>query len=131
MRVAGTIGSIILGGVIALLLGIPQSARAVWLPFAGRIVSAVSVTPPIVCSGGVGPVYIRPNGFMPPGPYGTTPATITYLNYNPLTPGNVVVGLYSSIPLPICFLTPPPPAFPTPVPAFPIIFWGTSLVPSP
>lgn len=98
-----------------------SDARAVWLPFAGKVLTVL--TPGVVCVG-EGPITIRPVGFSPAGPYVITPVTRRY-SYFTVSPGSWILGFYSTVPVPgTCDTTSVPPV---PVPAFTVIRFGSSL----
>lgn len=122
MRMRLIIGLVVVGGLI---MSSPLTTQAIFLPFAGRVVTPMM--PPVVCTGGYGPITIVPAGFAPPSFYGTTPATIRYMYYVP-KPGDVIIGLYNPIPNPFICGIPTPTGLPIPFPTFPIIFFGTSLI---
>lgn len=127
MRMAAIL---ILAACLVGMAAVPSPARAIglFMPFAGRVV--LPAMPPVICTGGFGPITIRPFGIAPPSFYGTYPATFRYLNYVP-KPGDVIIGLYNPIPNPLICGIPNPTGIPPmlPFPTFPIIFFGTSLVP--
>lgn len=95
----------------------PEEAEAINWPFAGRVATPL----PIACPGGLEAFMISPVSFSPPGPYFISAATKRY-QYWTATPGRVIIGLYSSVPV-MC-VTGTPPAT---VPVLRVIFFGTSL----
>lgn len=118
MKNAGIFFLVVLG--LGLVLPLPR-AEAIWLPFAGKVVTTFA--PGIVCVG-EGPITIAPVGLAPVGPYVITFATIRYSQYTVL-PGSWILGLYSTVPIPgTCATTSLPPV---PVPAFAILRFGSSL----
>jgi len=98
-----------------------SDAHAIWLPFAGKVLTVL--TPGVVCIG-EGPITIRPIALSPAGPYVITPVTRRYSHFT-VSPGSWIVGFYSTVPVPgTCDTTSVPPV---PVPAFTVIRFGSSL----
>ncbi|HXF44222.1 MAG TPA: hypothetical protein VNK70_02035 [Candidatus Paceibacterota bacterium] len=97
------------------------SAIGVINPFGGKVVT--NSVHGVVCPG-AGPITIIPMGISPVGPYAVTAGTKRY-PYGTPTPSSWILGLYGPM-SPICHI--PATAFspPIPVPAFPIILFGTS-----
>jgi hypothetical protein len=116
------ISTIILVVLISYAIHLKQ-AEAIFLPFAGKVITAYA--PPVVCSG-EGPITIKPTGISPVGPYAVTAATQRYL-FKTILPKSWVIGFYSPIMSPICWIPVPPPGAPVPVMAFPITMFGVSL----
>ncbi|RJQ30114.1 hypothetical protein C4565_00915 [Candidatus Parcubacteria bacterium] len=116
--------------IFLLLLFSPNKifAQNILRGFGGKVVT--SMAPPIVCSGGLGPITIIPSGIAPAAIYGTQPATGRFMNYA-ITPGGYVLGLYTPALAPICWIPIPPPGVPTPVYAFPIMLYGSSIPSTP
>ncbi len=98
-------------------------AEAIFLPFAGKVVTAYA--PPTVCPG-EGPITLIPTGASPTGPYAVVPATQRYL-FKSIFPKSWIIGFYSPIMVPVCWIPVPPPGAPIPVMAFPIKMFGVSL----
>lgn len=97
-----------------------SNAQLLDRPFGGRILTSTGVGG--FCAG-VGPISIIPSGAYPPAPY-FVPAGNPFLLTNPVIPGAWILGLYSTTMLPGCT------AFGVPIPAFPILIYGTSKAPS-
>jgi hypothetical protein len=113
----------IVGGIILVALCItllPQPTHAVGMPFGGKVLSMF--VPGVVCVGGEGPVFIKPSGLVPPGPYAPTPMTLRK-GKRFISIGYNILGKYLPFPTPgICWTTTP---IPLPVPVFPIVMFGT------
>lgn len=110
--------------VVTGMFVLPSAAHAVSIsifqPFGGKVLT--SFVPGVVCPG-EGPVYIKPAGLAPAGPYAADFSVSRYL-YKTLLPGSWVIGLYLPTPVPICATTSIPPV---PVPVLKIIMFGSSL----
>ena len=87
--------------------------------FGGLVITAN--VPGVICSGGWGPIIIKPAGSSPAALYATTPKTSGLMNS--IITGKYILGLFTPITAPICWTTSIPSV---PIFAFPIIQYSTS-----